>query len=234
MEPMADRVLLLRFELCHRLARRIVGKKERVVPEAVVTAAFAPDHALAKALAHGHKAARLDKGDGARKPCRAPRVLDALELGEQLLVVCCIVAVRAGVARRIHAGLAVERIDHKTGIVRDGSEARLGHGGFRLDDGVLGKRRARFLGVVEIAELPDCNEPRSRQRRAQNLLDLYELVRIAGRDHHGVRVIERRRIDFFQCHMCLRIVGPSYQIQAGSRTLVAKRRDLVLQIDEPS
>ena len=61
----------------------------------------------------------------------------------------------ARIARAIHARLAVQRVDDQARIVGDGHKARLLNGSLRLDDGVLQKRRAVFLGVLKIAQLTE-------------------------------------------------------------------------------
>ena len=59
---------------------------------------------------------------------------------------------------------------------------------------------------ANVSELSDRNEPRTRERRAQNLLDLHELVRVTRRDHNSMRGVKRLGIDLFQRHVCLPVL----------------------------
>ena len=116
----------------------------------MIAAALVRDNALAGALAIGDQTVRVDERDDAHKARSAVLVGHALQIHEQLGVVGGIVAVNARVARAIHTRLAVQRVDDQARIIGNGHEPRLFDGSLRLDDGVLQKRRAVFLGVLKI------------------------------------------------------------------------------------
>src|SRR5262249_14985427 len=58
-------------------------------------------------------------------------------------------ACRAGPARRVDAGRAVERIDREPGIVGECGQRGSGRGGERLDTGIVAESRSGFLGLGE-------------------------------------------------------------------------------------
>ena len=155
MESMADGVLLVRRQLGHGLARRVDRQEQWVVAKAMIAAALVCDSALAGALAISDQAVRVDKRDDAHKTRGAVLVGHAFQVNEQLGVVGGIVAMHARIARAIHARLAVQGINDQARIVGNGHEPRLLDRSLRLDDGVLQKRRAVFLGVLKIAQLTE-------------------------------------------------------------------------------
>ena len=121
----------------------------------MIAATLVRDNALAGALAIGDQTIRVDKRNDAHKARGAVLVRHAFQVNEKLGVVGGIVSVHARIARAIHARLAVKRVDDQARIVGDGHEPRLFDGSLRLDDGVLQKRRAVFLGVLKIAQLAE-------------------------------------------------------------------------------
>ena len=120
MEPVADGVLLRRLQLGHGEPRRIVGQEERVVAKPMLTAPLVPDDALAGTLAREHGTRCIHERNHAHEARRPLPIGHAGELLQQLGVVRRIVTVHPGVARRVHARLAVQRIHHEAGIVGDG------------------------------------------------------------------------------------------------------------------
>ena len=106
----------------------------------------------------------------------------------------------ARIARAIHARLAVQRVDDQARIVGDGHKARLLNGSLRLDDGVLQKRRAVFLGVLKIAQLTERHKAHLGHDLAQNGLDLGELMGVAGCHDDGRRRVESVDVNLLKCH----------------------------------
>ena len=197
---MADGVLLVRRELGHSLARRIDRQEQRVVAKAVIAATLVRDNALAGALAIGDQAVRIDERDDAHKARGAVLVCHAFQIHEQLGIVGGIVAVNARVARAIHTGLTVQRVDDQARIVGNGHEPRLFDGSLRLDDGVLQKRRAVFLGVLKFAQLAERHKAHLGHDLAQNGLDLGELMGVARCHDNGRRRVEGVDVDLLKCH----------------------------------
>ena len=200
MESMADGVLLVRRELGHSPARRIDRQEQRVVAKTMVAATLVRDNTLAGAFAIGNQAVRIDKRNDAHKARGTVLVGHALQVHEQLGVVGGIVAVDARVARAIHARFTVQDVDDQARIVSDGHEPRLLDGSLRLDDGVLQKRRAVFLGVLKIAQLAERHKTNLGHDLAQNGLDLGELMSIAGCHDDGRRRVEGVDVDLLKCH----------------------------------
>ena len=106
----------------------------------------------------------------------------------------------ARIARAIHARLAVQRVDDQARIVGDGHKARLLDRSLRLDDGVLQKRRAVFLGVLKIAQLAERHKAHLGHDLAQNGLDLGELMGVAGCHDDGRRRVEGVDVNLLKCH----------------------------------
>ena len=106
----------------------------------------------------------------------------------------------ARIARTIHTGLAVQRVDDQAGIVGDGHKPRLLNRSLRLDDGVLQKRRAVFLGVLKIAQLAERHKAHLGHDLAQNGLDLGELMGVARCHDDGRRRVESVNVDLLKCH----------------------------------
>ena len=158
------------------------------------------DNALAGALTIGDQTVRVDERDDAHKARSAVLVGHALQIHEQLGIVGGIVAVNARVARAIHTGLTVQRVDDQARIVGNGHEARLFDGSLRLDDGVLQKRRAVFLGVLKIAQLAERHKANLGHNLAQNGLDLGELVGVARCHDDGRRRVEGVDVDLLKRH----------------------------------
>ena len=166
----------------------------------MIAAALVRDNALAGALAIGDQAVRIDKRDDAHKARGTILVCHAFQVNEKLGVVGGIVAMHARIARAIHARLAVQRVDDQARIVGDGHKARLLNGSLRLDDGVLQKRRAVFLGVLKIAQLTERHKAHLGHDLAQNGLDLGELMGVAGCHDDGRRRVESVDVNLLKCH----------------------------------
>ena len=79
-------------------------------------------------------------------------VIDIAQFVQQFVDVGGVVAMRAGVTRRVQAGRAIERVDAYAGIIRQGRIARGSRGGERLDRRVFLEGRAGFGGLRQ-AEL---------------------------------------------------------------------------------
>ena len=90
------------------------------------------DNALAGALTIGDQTVRVDKRNDAHKARSAVLVGHTFQVNEQLSVVGGIVAVNARVARAIHTGLTVQRVNDQARIVGNGHEPRLFDGSLRL------------------------------------------------------------------------------------------------------
>ena len=151
-----------------------------VIAKAVIAATLVRDNALAGALTIGDQTVRVDKRNDAHKARGAILVGHAFQVNEQLGVVGGIVAMHARIARAIHARLAVQGINDQARIVGNGHEPRLLDRSLRLDDGVLQKRRAVFLGVLKIAQLTERHKAYLGHDLAQNGLNLGELMGVAG------------------------------------------------------
>ena len=111
-----DPVLDLDPEFRHRPA--VFGHDEkRIVPEALRAAPLETDQSVAGAVGFGDDlSARVDHDDGGAI-ARGPRGRrDAAKIRKQLVVVRLIAP--AGIARRVNAGAAVERIDLEARVVR--------------------------------------------------------------------------------------------------------------------
>ena len=180
----------------------------------MIAAALVRDNALAGALTIGDQTVRVDERDDAHKARSAVLVGHALQIHEQLGIVGGIVAVNARVARAIHTGLTVQRVDDQARIVGNGHEARLFDGSLRLDDGVLQKRRAVFLGVLKIAQLAERHKANLGHNLAQNGLDLGELVGVARCHDDGRRRVEGVDVNLLKCHDW----PPCLYINAATRT----------------
>ena len=161
----------------------------------MIAAALVCDSALAGALAISDQAVRVDKRDDAHKTRGAVLVGHALQIHEELGVVGGIVAVHARIACAVHARLTVQGINDQARIVGDGHKPRLLYRGLRLDDGVLQKRRAVFLGVLKITQLTQRHKANLGHDLAQNGLDLGELMGIARCHDDGRRRVEGVDID---------------------------------------
>ena len=166
----------------------------------MVAATLVRDNALAGALAIGDQAVLVDERDDTHKACGAVLVSHAFQIHEELGVVGGIVTVHARVARAIHTRLAIQGIDNQARIVGDGHKPRLLYRGLRLDDGVLQKRRAVFLGVLKIAQLAKRHKAHLRHNLAQNSLDLGELMGVARCHDDGRCRVEGVDIDLLKCH----------------------------------
>ena len=106
----------------------------------------------------------------------------------------------ARVARAIHTGLTVQCVDDQARIVGNGHKARLLDGSLRLDDGVLQKRRAVFLGVLKIAQLAERHKANLGHDLAQNGLDLGELMGVARCHDNGRCRVEGVDVNLLKCH----------------------------------
>ena len=106
----------------------------------------------------------------------------------------------ARVARAIHTGLTIQRVNDQARIVGNGHEPRLFDGSLRLDDGVLQKRRTVFLGVLKIAQLTERHKANLGHNLAQNGLDLGELMGVARCHDDGRRRVEGVDVDLLKCH----------------------------------
>ena len=166
----------------------------------MIAAALVRDNALAGALAIGDQTVRVDERDDAHKARSAVLVGHALQIHEKLGVVGGIVSVHARIARAIHTGLTVQRVDDQARIVGNGHKARLLNRSLRLDDGVLQKRRAVFLGILKIAQLAECHKAHLGHNLAQNGLDLGELMGVARCHDDGRRRVEGVDVDLLKCH----------------------------------
>ena len=166
----------------------------------MIATALARDNTLAGALTIGDQTVRVDERDDAHKARSAVLVGHALQINEQLGIVGGIVAVNARVARAIHTGLTVQRVDDQARIVGNGHEPRLFDGSLRLDDGVLQKRRAVFLGVLKITQLAERHKANLGHNFAQNGLDLGELMGVARCHDDGRRRVEGVDVDLLKCH----------------------------------
>ena len=197
---MADGVLLVRRQLGHGLARRVDRQEQRVVAKAVIAAALVCDSALAGALTIGDQTVRVDERNDAHKARGAILVGHAFQVNEQLGVVGGIVAVHARIARAIHARLAVQGINDQARIVGNGHEPRLFDRGLGLDDGVLQKRRAVFLGVLKIAQLAERHKAHLGHDLAQNGLDLGELMSVSSCHDDGRRRVKGVDVNLLKCH----------------------------------
>ena len=197
---MADGILLVRRQLGHGLARRVDRQEQWVVAKAVIAAALVCDNALAGALTISDQTVRVDERDDAHKARGAILVGHAIQIHEQLGIVGGIVAVHARVARAVHTGLTVQRVDDQARIVGNGHEPRLFDGSLRLDDGVLQKRRAVFLGVLKVAQLAERHKANLGHNLAQNGLDLGEFMSVSGCHDDGRRRVEGVDVDLLKCH----------------------------------
>ena len=166
----------------------------------MLAAALVCDNALAGALTIGDQTVRVDERDDAHKARSAVLICHALQIHEQLGIVGGIVAVHARVARAIHTGRTVQRVDDQARIVGNGHKARLLDGSLRLDDGVLQKRRAVFLGVLKIAQLAERHKANLGHNLAQNGLDLGELMGVARCHDDGRRWVEGVDVNLLKCH----------------------------------
>ena len=166
----------------------------------MIAAALVRDNALAGALAIGDQTVRVDERNDAHKARGAILVGHAFQVNEQLGVVGGIVAVHARVARAIHARLAVQGINDQARIVGNGHKTRLLDRSLRLDDGVLQKRRAVFLGVLKITQLTQRHKAHLGHDLAQNGLDLGELMGVARCHDDGRRRVEGVDVNLLKCH----------------------------------
>ena len=166
----------------------------------MVAAALVCDNALAGALAIGDQAVLVDERNDAHKACGAILVCHAFQINEKFGIVGGIIAVYARITRAIHTRLAVQRVDDQAGIVGDGHKARLLDRSLRLDDGVLQKRRAVFLGVLKIAQLAERHKAHLGHDLAQNGLDLGELMGVTRGHNNGRRRVEGVDINLLKCH----------------------------------
>ena len=106
----------------------------------------------------------------------------------------------ARIARAIHTGLTVQRVDDQARIVGDGHKARLLNRGLGLDDSVLQKRRAVFLGILKITQLAERHKAHLGHDLAQNGLDLGELMGVARCHDDGRRRVEGVDVNLLKCH----------------------------------
>ena len=166
----------------------------------MIAAALVRDNALAGALAIGDQTVRVDERDDAHKARGAILVGHAIQVNEEFGVVGGIVAVHARIARAIHARLAVQRVDDQARIVGNGHKARLLNRGLGLDDGVLQKRRAVFLGIRKITQLAERHKAHLGHDLAQNGLDLGELMGVARCHDDGRRRVEGVDVNLLKCH----------------------------------
>ena len=166
----------------------------------MIAATLVCDNALAGALTIGDQTIRVDERDDAHKARSAVLVGHALQIHEQFGIVGGIVAVNARVARAIHTGLTIQRVNDQARIVGNGHEPRLFDGSLRLDDGVLQKRRTVFLGVLKIAQLTERHKANLGHNLAQNGLDLGELMGVARCHDDGRRRVEGVDVDLLKCH----------------------------------
>ena len=166
----------------------------------MVAAALVRDNALAGALAIGNQTIRVDERDDAHKARGAILVGHAIQIHEQLGIVGGVVAVNARVARAIHTGLTVQRVDDQARIVGNGHKTRLLDRSLRLDDGVLQKRRAVFLWILKIAQLAERHKAHLGHDLAQNGLDLGEFMSVSGCHDDGRRRVEGVDVDLLKCH----------------------------------
>ena len=166
----------------------------------MIAAALVRDNALAGALAIGDQTVRVDERDDAHKARSAVLVGHALQIHEQFGIVGGIVAVNARVARAIHARLTIQRVNDQARIVGNGHKARLLNRGLGLDDGVLQKRRAVFLGILKITQLAERHKAHLGHDLAQNGLDLGELMGVARCHDDGRRRVEGVDVNLLKCH----------------------------------
>ena len=166
----------------------------------MVAAPLVRDNTLTGAFAIGNQTVLVDERNDAHKARGTVLVGHALQVHEQLGVVGGIVAVNARVARAIHARFTVQGVDDQARIVCDGHKARLLDGSLRLDDGVLQKRRAAFLGVLKIAQLAERHKAYLGHDLAQDGLNLGELVGVARSHDDGGRGVERVDVNLIKCH----------------------------------
>ena len=169
MEAMADGVLLLGRELGHGLAGRIGGQEQRVIAKAVAPAPLARDHALAGPRAREDAACGVDERHDAHEARRTVGVCHfPCILSRELGVVGLVITMGAGVARRVNAGLTVERVHHQAGIVGDSRQARRRDGGLGLDDRVLDNVVPFSSGSSNISQLAERHKPNVGQDLAED------------------------------------------------------------------
>ena len=116
---MRDRMLLGRRHLRKRAPVAFDRHEHRVVAEAVLSGRNRGDDPF-DGSPHRDLASVGPAGEGhGREPRVAQRRVDAFELTEQLGHIVGVGRVGSGVARRVHAGRACERVDLEPGVVGD-------------------------------------------------------------------------------------------------------------------
>ena len=126
-------------------------EEQGVIAEAAVPARFVEDTAAPDTFGNQrHRVVRMAKVNGdAAKACR-PLIAAEIAHGlEELRVVRGIVAVLAGVARGVNAGSAAERGYFQAGVVGDRGEAGRLRRVACLQQRILDKREAGFLGALD-------------------------------------------------------------------------------------
>src|SRR5688572_10806743 len=170
--------------------RRI--EEDRVVPEAIDPARFGADltldrpHGFEDKVCTANRRERADESRGAGLV--RPRGQAPIDLVKPLLVR----RIRTEIPCRPDARLAVERIDDEPGVFRDCQERRIvqvTRGRLRVipgfQPGVLGERRARFLGFVEGRQIAEREEFDGES--LEHGADLAQLVAIGRRDEQRRR-----------------------------------------------
>ena len=140
-----------------------------------------PNAAFDRALDRRFVSRFVDECERTYETPRALLVGHALKLGEHLGVVRGIVAVRARIARRVHARPAIKGVDHEPRIVSERRHSRCLMGGASLDERIADKRIGVFLRLGIRLNLRQSQKFPA--RKVERGLDFFNLVLIVGCDY---------------------------------------------------
>ena len=176
---MADGVFLVLGNLSERAFKtKLLGHEHGVVTKALAAAQLVPNAAFDRALDRRFVSRLVDECESTHEAPRALLVGHTLKFGEHLGVVRGIVAMRARIARRVHARPAIEGIDHEPRIVCERSHARGLVGGASLDERIADERIGVFLGLGIRLNLRQSQKLPA--RKVERGLDFFNLVLIVG------------------------------------------------------
>lgn len=173
---------------------RVRIEKYRVITKPATAATFAKYAASPDFLddERGVLLARPGERRGAVEATATPLVRDAFELFEQQIEILLVRRVLPGITGRSHARPSVQRVDDNARVICHCGQPRPLGSETRLQECVVGKRRARFFRRI-YPEVGLGNDLYIQP--GENTLDLADFARIAGCKNDSFHGRSARRID---------------------------------------